>query len=50
MIDLQQTGSNLVSFSNEVWFTKDSADEYYYYVIAKDYDWSFVALQVKSAS
>jgi hypothetical protein len=29
-------------------FTKDATDKAYYYVIAKDYEWSFVALQVKA--
>jgi len=27
-------------------FSRDDGDEYYYYTIAKDYEWSFVAINV----
>ena len=43
-VDLAEQGSSLVIFNNEITFTRDAEDEYYYYCVAKDYAWSFVAL------
>ena len=45
-VDLTEAGSNLVIFNNQIEFSRDKSDEYYYYTIAKDYEWSFVALNV----
>ena len=45
-VDLTEAGSNLVIFNNQIEFTRDKSDEYYYYTIAKDYAWSFVAINV----
>lgn len=45
-VDLTEAGSNLVIFNNQIEFSKDKDDEYYYYTIAKDYAWSFVAINV----
>jgi hypothetical protein len=40
----------LVTFVNAIVFSKDASDKFYYYTIAKDYEWSFVALQVVSGN
>ena len=34
-------------FQNDIMFKRDPSDNEYYYVIAKDYEWSFVALKVQ---
>ena len=44
-VRLDNPGSNLVMFNNEITFRRDPQDKSYYYVIAKDYEWSFVALR-----
>jgi hypothetical protein len=44
-VDLTEQGSNLVIFNNEIQISRSKdEDEYYYYCVAKDYAWSFVAL------
>lgn len=45
-VKLDTPGSNLVIFKNDISFQRGPEDSFYYYVIAKDYQWSFVALQV----
>ena len=45
-VDLTDAGSNLVVFNNDIAFQKDADDKFYYFAIAKDYEWSFVALNV----
>jgi hypothetical protein len=45
-VKLDTPGSNLVIFNNEIHFVRDPQDNDYYYVVAKDYEWSFVALKV----
>jgi oligosaccharyltransferase complex subunit alpha (ribophorin I) len=46
-VRLDIPGSNLVRFENEIEFTKEASDNHYYYTIAQDYEWSFVALKVE---
>jgi hypothetical protein len=44
-VDLTEQGSNLVIFNNEIAISRNkNEDDYYYYCVAKDYEWSFVAL------
>ena len=45
-VNLEETGSNLVIFQTQIEFEVESHAQYYYYAIAKDYTWSFVALQI----
>jgi hypothetical protein len=43
-IDLMEQGSSLVTFLNEIEFANPNGESDYYYAIAKDFEWSFVAL------
>lgn len=45
-VDLMEAGSNLVIFKTDVEFfvAGSHKQQYYYYAIAKDYEWSFAAL------
>lgn len=45
-VNLEETGSNLVIFQTQIEFAVEGHAQYYYYAIAKDYEWSFVALQI----
>jgi len=45
-VNLMDAGSNLVIFHTQIEFAVESYTPYYYYAIAKDYEWSFVALQI----
>jgi len=45
-VNLMDAGSNLVIFQTQIEFAVESYAPYYYYAIAKDYEWSFVALQI----
>jgi hypothetical protein len=45
-VRLDESGSSLVTFVNDITFTKDASDKVYFYTIAEDYMWSFVDLQV----
>ena len=45
---LDKPGSNIVMFENSIKFVKDASDTNYYYTVAKDYEWSFVDLNVDS--
>ena len=44
-VRLDEAGSSLVTFVNDITFTKDVSDKVYFYTIAEDYMWSFVDLQ-----
>ena len=44
-VNLMEAGSNVVVFSTQIEFAVEGVEQYYYYAIAKDYAWSFVALQ-----
>ena len=43
-----EAGSNLIIFNTDISFENPEGDSHYYYTIAKDFEWSFVALQVLS--
>ena len=43
-IELNKAGSSLVSFQNSIRFRKEDQDKFYFYTIAKDYEWSFVEI------
>ena len=45
-VNLEEAGSNLVIFQTQIAFAVEGLSQYYYYAIAKDYEWSFVALQI----
>lgn len=45
-VDLVEAGSNLVIFNTDIEFENPDKDSFYYYTIAKDFEESFVALQV----
>ena len=45
-VNLEEAGSNLVIFQTQIEFAVEGLSQYYYYAIAKDYEWSFVALQI----
>ena len=45
-INLEESGSNLVTFGNDVVFENPAKEPFYYYTVAKDFEWSFLALQV----
>jgi hypothetical protein len=45
-VRLNEAGSSLVTFVNDITVSKDDDDTDYYYVVAQDYMWSFVDLQV----
>lgn len=49
-VKLDTPGSNLVIFDNEIQIKRDPQDNHYYFVIAKDYEWSFVALKVSQTN
>jgi len=42
--DLMEQGSNLVQFANDIRFENPANEDAYYYVVAKDFEWSFVDL------
>jgi len=39
-----EQGSNLVQFANDIRFENPANEDAYYYVVAKDFEWSFVDL------
>jgi hypothetical protein len=41
-----EAGSNLVVFNTDVHFENPGKEPFYYYTVAKDFEWSFLALQV----
>ena len=43
-IDLMEAGSNLVTFNTDITFSNPDKEPYYYYTVAKDFEWSFLAL------
>lgn len=45
-VDLMEAGSNLIVFNTDVQFENPTSESHYYYTIANDFSWSFVALQV----
>ena len=45
-IDLMEAGSNLVTFNTDLTFQNPGKEPYYYYTVAKDFEWSFLDLQV----
>ena len=46
-IRLDIPGNNIAMFKNQINFNKDSSDQYYYFAIAKDYEWSFITLKAE---
>lgn len=40
-----EAGSNLVTFNTDIKFENPANEPYYYYTVAKDFEWSFLALQ-----
>lgn len=44
--DLMDAGSNLVIFKTSIEMAIESYTPYYYYTVAKDYEWSFIALEI----
>jgi len=43
-IDLMEGGSNLVTFNNDIIFENPGKEPYYFYTVAKDFEWSFLAI------
>ena len=41
-----EAGSNLVTFNTDLTFQNPGKEPYYYYTVAKDFEWSFLDLQV----
>ena len=39
-----ERGGNLVVFANDIRFVNPAGENAYYYVVAKDFQWSFVDL------
>jgi hypothetical protein len=39
-----EAGSNLVTFNTDVSFENPGKEPYYYYTVAKDFEWSFLNL------
>jgi hypothetical protein len=43
-----EAGSNLIIFNTDISFENPDGESHYYYTIANDFSWSFVALQILS--
>lgn len=43
-INLMEAGSNLVTFNTDLSFVNPENEPYYYYTVAKDFEWSFLNL------